>query len=71
MALPARFAHLDGLVDLMVEQLLKDIETEMRGPQNADAPGVTTSEGANHLRHEHRPGGRSVADHTRIPPPST
>lgn len=72
MALPARLRHLDGLVDLLVDQLLEDVEAEMAGSQNEDAPGVTTSEGANQLqRHEHSPGGRSVVDHSRIPAPST
>jgi hypothetical protein len=39
MALPSQFAQLDGLIDLVVEQLVREIE----GANVATPPGSTTS----------------------------
>ena len=61
MPLPAHFQRYDALLDVLVEELVREVM--MTGPQNESAPGVTTSEGANQLQpHEHQRRGAPHAD---------
>lgn len=46
MPLPAPLRRYDSMIDLIVEELVREVEAEMTGPHNESAPGVTTSEGA-------------------------
>ena len=45
MALPAHLSHYDGLVDLLVEQIVGEIDAQTKTP----IEGHDSSTGANHL----------------------